>query len=1273
MCPTRVAFHAINGVGLGHVVRVSSLAVEIRAILPDAELLVITNAGDTSLLESRGLDFVAFPPRVTEPHADPGRATRALPDALEEAAILAALRAFGADLVVFDTHAPMKVVRELPSLGARAVLVLRELRPEAMRSLISSDALRWFDRVIVPHEPDEVDASELARVAPTVVVGPIAREIPGGRSAPRPNTVVAMAGGGGQPLDARRYARAVVDAHILARARIADLTTTLVVGPYGHTPPHAESVDGLTVKKAHPDPTLLMRDAALVISQAGYNAIAELRALEKPAVLVPGYRKAEDQRERAKRLESVGAAVIARPEARSIADRIERLLLDDPRALARMADAHRARPLIPKNRDAAIEVLRPIRRPPGRVRRVAIVAHDFAPKIGGMESVARSLFTALSDRDDVEARVYTARRLGARETFGERASAISPVFEPLPPPARIALFDDLLTTIALALRDLPDVIHLCHAGLGPWIPALRAALPAIVTANVHGNDLLAPWVRHDMPSDDAYRQALVDGLSAADAVFCVSAFSRALAADRGVLASKLLTVENGVDRGRFASLPVDGARASDLARRLGVTDRDEVILTVSRLVPRKGHRTVIRALAKLARSRPRLKYLFTGASATMRAELMALARELGVADRVVPVGFVADDELAPLYALADVFALVADGDASDVEGFGVALLEAALAGLPTVASRAGGMPEAISDRETGLLVSPGDADDVARTLGELFASPALRATLGERGRARVEDRFTHERVAARMLDTWSALADLPRSTTTAPARYAPEHVGRGAEIARAGGHHAARSREDRAARRAAIERAVTRDHLVRVRATGDGARLLPDVLEDCAALGHKPAVEVKLRRFLDSDFSTWALPRIAEVDLVHGVPSADPDALFAALAASPTDALQRVRNARIYLTPEARANGILAISAVPEAHRLRRFFSEHAVTVVPPPELMRYLSDVPAGAPETGMIEPTNLCNLGCPTCPTGTGKIKPLPQMTISRFDRILDELAPFKSGRLRNLALWNYGEPLLNKELPAMIAHAKSAGIGVVKVSSNVHFLDGERGRALLASGLDVLILSVDGASQETYEKFRRDGDFDKVARSVAWLCDEKKKMGLKKPRIELQFIVMRHNEHELPEIRRLAREWGVDKLRIKTVGAEDDDTKSLVPTSRLLSRYQADNTTPSVRHAFCTMAWDHTVVNVDGSITPCCYLRPDMGDAFVMGNIFEAPFAEIWRGERYRAFREAMLGGRHDMPICGRCRGGTHDLVHSIEEVREPPHERVTSADRLEEMSP
>ncbi|MFO0741490.1 MAG: glycosyltransferase [Labilithrix sp.] len=1220
----KVAFHAINGVGLGHLVRAVAIAEEIRALVPAAELLVLTNAKDTAMLTAARLDFVRFPPRLDEPHADPTRVHVALPPRVEEAAFFATLAAFAPDLVVFDTHPPLSIVARLASIGARAVLVQRELRPDALRSFVASGAPLLFDRIVVPHDPGEVGL-EPYEGAPVVLVGPIVRALPP-RGVGERAQVVAVGGGGGQPVDAARYFRAVADAHLLARARVPALETVLVTGPYG-APPDVR-YDGLTVLRTASDLASLLAGATLVVSQAGYNAVAELRALKKPAILVPAYRKAEDQRLRAQRLARVGAAVLARPEARSIADRLERLLLE-PGALAAMSDAHARLPLAPKNRAAAEAVLSPIwRARQARPSRVVLVAHDFAPKLGGMETVARSLARELLARG-VEVKVYTTKRLGARIASGLGEGVVVPLYTPLAPPGRIDLRPDLHLTIDRALRDVPDVIHLCNAGLGPWIPDLRAALPATVTCSVHGNDLLAPWVTSgDEPA--AYRAAQIAGLSAADAVVAVSEFSRRLAETNGVDPRALHTVENGVDARRFAP----GPRDARLAERLGLAPDDEVILTVSRLAPRKGHRTVIQALAKVAR--PRLKYIFTGASEAMTRELLDLAREKGVASRVVPAGFVGEDELPSLYRLASAFALLADEEAADVEGFGVALLEAAASGLPTIASRTGGMPEAIADGITGLLIPPGDATAAAEAITSLLRDPARARRLGEAGRVRVEKSFSEAAAATRLLALWSD-------------REARAVTG-GAELVRLAQRHAQAEREERQVRRRHLRTAIDRGQIVRLRATADGARRLPDALEDCALLGHAPRVEVKLRRFLEADFATYALPSLADVELVHGVPHPTGAALFGAVQALSPAALAKVKTLRLFLTEEARHRGDLAVTAVPETHALRRFFASRGAVVVPPPELMRYLSETPAGGPDTAMIEPTNLCNLTCPTCPTGTGKIKPLPQMTLARFDVALDALKP----RLRNLALWNYGEPLLNRELPAMIARAKEAGVGVVKVSSNVHFLDGARGRALLESGLDVLILSVDGASQATYETFRRDGDFAKVATSVAWLCAEKQRLGLKKPRIELQFIAMRHNEHELPEMHRLASEWGVDALRVKTVGAEDDATKNLVPVTRLLSRYEDDATTPNIRHPFCTMAWDHTVVNVDGSVTPCCYLRPDMGDEFVMGNVFDAPFASIWRGERYRAFRASMLKDRSTMPVCNRCRGGTHDLIAATHEV-------------------
>src|SRR5262249_41666100 len=180
-----------------------------------------------------------------------------------------------------------------------------------------------------------------------------------------------------------------------------------------------------------------------------------------------------------------------------------------------------------------------------------------------------------------------------------------------------------------------------------------------------------------------------------------------------------------------------------------------------------------------------------------------------------------------------------------------------------------------------------------------------------------------------------------------------------------------------------------------------------------------------------------ALPRIRSVRLVHSAPMEGAAALRARVAELSADTFAKVKSLRLFLAQEAHASPALAAAAVPEVHALRRLFASRGVSVLPPPELRRCLAETPGGGRETGMIEPTNLCNLACPTCPTGTGKINPLPQMSLARFEAVIAALSP----RLRNLALWNYGEPLLNRELPAMIARAKTAGVSAVKLSSHVH----------------------------------------------------------------------------------------------------------------------------------------------------------------------------------------------------------------------------------------
>lgn len=282
--------------------------------------------------------------------------------------------------------------------------------------------------------------------------------------------------------------------------------------------------------------------------------------------------------------------------------------------------------------------------------------------------------------------------------------------------------------------------------------------------------------------------------------------------------------------------------------------------------------------------------------------------------------------------------------------------------------------------------------------------------------------------------------------------------------------------------------------------------------------------------------------------------------------------------------------------------------------------------------PSTVMMEPTNKCNLKCPSCPTGKGIIKSRHEMSLSRFRKIINELG----FNIKTLLLWGYGEPMLHKDIFRMISYAKDKKVECVKISTNGHFLTKNRIRHILSSGLDYLIISLDGASKETYLKYRKRGNFERVVKNIKFIVEEKKRLNKSKPIIELQFIIMRHNEHEIPKIKELSKKWGVNRLVLKTVGIFPGD-EHLLPVNKKYSRYSQNL---NKNNQICSWPWNFTVINSDGSVNICCYLRTDMGKEYVMGNIFKESFTSIWNGEKYSDFRLQMLKDKSSLHICNTC---------------------------------
>lgn len=294
--------------------------------------------------------------------------------------------------------------------------------------------------------------------------------------------------------------------------------------------------------------------------------------------------------------------------------------------------------------------------------------------------------------------------------------------------------------------------------------------------------------------------------------------------------------------------------------------------------------------------------------------------------------------------------------------------------------------------------------------------------------------------------------------------------------------------------------------------------------------------------------------------------------------------------------------------------------------------------------PVTLMIEPTNVCNLKCPTCPTGSGKMNRAKRMmSIDEFNGIINQVKGF----VHNIVLWNYGEPFLNKDLLNMINYAVRNNIHVVTSTNGEFFKSKKFCLKIVKSGLQHLIICLDGADQETISKFRKGSHFERIIQGMRLMIEAKKNLNSELPKIELQFIVMKHNEHQKDLMKHMAAQFGVDVFCEKTVGIDCRDpefenmAKELLPHDLSNSRYVLnEDGTYALKGLItnkCSWVNNTAVINSDGTIVPCCY---DLYSEYIMGSIFEKSLGEIWENRKYTDFRKRIKENRKDIPICTIC---------------------------------
>lgn len=293
------------------------------------------------------------------------------------------------------------------------------------------------------------------------------------------------------------------------------------------------------------------------------------------------------------------------------------------------------------------------------------------------------------------------------------------------------------------------------------------------------------------------------------------------------------------------------------------------------------------------------------------------------------------------------------------------------------------------------------------------------------------------------------------------------------------------------------------------------------------------------------------------------------------------------------------------------------------------------------GLPVAVSIEPTTACNLRCPECPSGLRAFnRPTGKMQFDLFRQVVDELYRHTYA----LLLYFQGEPYLHPEFFDMVRYAHKRGLFTI-TSTNGHFLDPERARRTVEAGLDRLIVSVDGLTQPTYERYRIGGQLERVIQGIQQVAAFKRRLRSRRPYIIVQFIIFRHNESQVSEVKQMARTWGADEVWLKTAQIYNHQGGNpLIPEQSQYSRYvrQADGTwvlrTTALNH--CWRLWRTCVITWDGIVVPCCF---DKDARHPLGDLTTTSFREIWRGVAYHHFRYRLLRGRDKIDICSNCSEG------------------------------
>lgn len=310
-------------------------------------------------------------------------------------------------------------------------------------------------------------------------------------------------------------------------------------------------------------------------------------------------------------------------------------------------------------------------------------------------------------------------------------------------------------------------------------------------------------------------------------------------------------------------------------------------------------------------------------------------------------------------------------------------------------------------------------------------------------------------------------------------------------------------------------------------------------------------------------------------------------------------------------------------------------------------ELAKARGDITlASRPYIYTVDIGNICNLRCPLCPTGKHELgRPQGFMSFADFENVLEKIKPYAI----EMVLHNWGEPFLHPNFLDIVAAVKKAGIGTA-TSSNMNLVhkDVDYLYQVVDRGLDHLVLSIDGTTQEVYEQYRRGGNLEHVLRNVKEIAAYKKQKGSQTPVIEWQFLVMKQNQHQIEDAKRIAAEIGVDTIRFSGAGLPFDDLGNVELGEQWLTslpeyRNYEPNTVRDRGYLYdekCFYLWRAMTVNPRGEVAPCCAISHQKWD---FGNLVESSLEEVWNNANYRSARglfSKQAAPREPQTVCHVC---------------------------------